>query len=42
MADIVAVFGWPPAGVVETVPEIVRWRSMAIDRWRKMNGIKED
>ena len=38
MADIAAVFHWPPHVMDEmTICEIASWRDKAVDRWKKMN-----
>lgn len=43
MADIAAVFHWPPSAFANmSLGDLVRWRGLAVARWRKMNGIKDD
>ena len=43
MADIAAVFHWPPSAFDDmSLSDLVRWRELAVTRWRRMNGIKDD
>jgi hypothetical protein len=42
MADIAAIFGWRPAEMDEmALAELMDWRALAVERWRRMNGVKE-
>lgn len=39
MADIAAVFHWPPEPMDRmALAELAGWRAQAIDRFRQMNG----
>lgn len=42
MADIAAIFHWPP-DVLErmSIAELLHWQRAAVDRWNRMNGSKE-
>jgi len=43
MADIAAVFHWEPSAFADmSIARLVRWRELAVSRWRRMNGIKDD
>lgn len=43
MADVAAVFHWPPAAFENMdLKELADWRDMAVKRWRAMNGVKDD
>jgi len=39
MADIATVFHWTP-DVMDpmSVPELLDWRKLAVDRWNRING----
>ncbi len=42
MADVAAVFHWPPAAMDGMgIAELMSWHARAIDRLKAMNGIKE-
>jgi len=42
MADVAAVFHWPPAAMDGmTVPELMGWHGRAIDRLKAMKGIQD-
>ena len=37
--DIAAVFHWPPSEMANmSIPDLVRWHSIAIDRHKKLNS----
>ncbi|MGQ4828258.1 GpE family phage tail protein [Enterococcus faecalis] len=39
MADIAAVFHWPPSAMAPMdLPELLLWRSLAIERWTAMHN----
>lgn len=39
MGDIAAVFGWDPDVMDRMdVPELMRWHTIAVDRYNAMNG----
>lgn len=43
MADIAAVFHWPPQAFDDmSLEDLVHWRDLAVTRWRRMNGIKDE
>lgn len=38
MADIAAVFHWPPQAMFSlTLSELAEWRELACQRWKEMN-----
>jgi hypothetical protein len=42
MADIAAVFHWPPSVLEEMdIADLARWRALAVDRWNRMQGAPE-
>lgn len=42
MADLAAVFHWPPSAFDGmSIPDLMRWHALAIDRLKAMNGIKD-
>lgn len=42
MADIAAIFHWPKAELEAlTLPELLRWRELAVARWNRMQGKDE-
>ena len=42
MADVAAIFHWPPAVMdVMTVAELMDWCDMAVARFKSMNGVKD-
>lgn len=43
MADISAVFHWPPQAFDQmSLEDLMAHHGRALDRWRRMNGIKDD
>jgi hypothetical protein len=39
MADVAAIFHWPPDVMdAMTLPELMDWRALAVERWQQMNG----
>lgn len=39
MADIAAVFHWPPAAMADmSFTEILGWRDRAVELWNRMNA----
>lgn len=42
MADIAAVFHWPPAAMDALgLAELALWRERAVERWNHMHGGKD-